>query len=78
MSEILDELGIKELNYGATSGKSDSWLKTDSKELVSISPINGIPIAKVIQATDNDYESVMKKAGSTFKLEQRIVFGLNN
>lgn len=67
MYDFLDELKIKEINYGATSGKSDGWMKTNGAELISVSPIDGKPIAKVIQATESDYEAIMKKASSTFE-----------
>lgn len=50
-----------------TIGNSDGWLKTKGKELVSYSPIDGKPIAKVIQATREDYEVVVKEAQSAFK-----------
>jgi hypothetical protein len=51
--DFLTLLGIKEVNYGATTGSSDGWLKTSGKELVSISPIDGKPIAKVIQRVED-------------------------
>ncbi len=64
---FLKELGIKEINYGATTGGSKSWLKTKGKERVSVSPIDGKPIAKIIQADKQDYETVVKKAQDAFK-----------
>lgn len=57
----------KGVNFGVTIGNSDGWLKTKGKELVSYSPIDGKPIAKVIQATREDYEVVVKEAQSAFK-----------
>ncbi len=66
-ADFLSTLGIKDINFGATTGRSDGWLKTSGKELVSISPIDGKPIAKVIQATRDDYEKVMEKAQQAFR-----------
>ena len=59
-------LGIEEVNQGATTGASGGWLKTGGNELISYSPIDGKPIAKVIQADENDYEKVMEKAEKAF------------
>lgn len=65
--DFLDKLGIKAVNYGATTGSSDGWLKTGGGELVSVSPIDGKPIASVIQANTADYEKVIGKAQTAFK-----------
>lgn len=67
MYDFLEKLGIKEVNYGATLGNSDGWLKTRGKELVSYSPIDGKPIAKVIQANAEDYEVVIREAQKAFE-----------
>jgi aldehyde dehydrogenase (NAD+) len=67
MYDFLKELGIKDVNHGATLGNSDGWLKTRGKELVSYSPIDGNPIAKVIQATAGDYETVIREAQKAFE-----------
>ncbi len=63
---ILDELGIKEINNGACTGGSGGWIATTGEELVSISPIDGQPIARVKTATRQDYETVMEKAAQAF------------
>lgn len=67
VKELLEKLGIKKVNYGATTGGSNSWLKTTGKELVSYSPSDGKPIASIIQATETDYEAVINKAEEAFK-----------
>ena len=41
VKQILDSLGIKPVNSGATTGGSKGWIETKGKELVSYSPING-------------------------------------
>ncbi len=67
MNDILAKLGIREVNPGATTGGSSGWLKTSGSELVSISPIDGKPIAKVIQASAGDYQIVIGKARAAFE-----------
>jgi len=63
--DILDPLGVKEINSGACYGE---YIKKPSGgELVSISPIDGKPIATVLMAGADDYEKVMKKADAAFK-----------
>ena len=64
---VLEILGIKEINYGATTGSSDSWLETKGSILTSYSPIDGKPIAQIIQATKQDYNSIMEKAEKAFQ-----------
>ncbi len=60
----LGRLGIKEVNPGATTGLT--WLETLGDLTESVSPIDGEVIAKVSNATTEDYEKVMKKAGEAF------------
>jgi len=67
MYDFLTKLGIHDINYGATLGNSGGWLKTHGKELTSYSPIDGKPIAKVIQATKDDYEIVINEAQTAFR-----------
>ena len=66
IKNILKELGIKSVNFGATTGSSTGWVSTRGKELVSYSPINGEPIASVLQAGLRDYETVIQKAQKAF------------
>ncbi|MCK5808961.1 aldehyde dehydrogenase family protein [bacterium] len=65
--DFLDTLGIKEINYGATNGASNGWMKTTGAELVSYSPIDGKPIATVIQATTEEYNTIVEQALEAFK-----------
>ncbi len=64
--ELLSKLGIKQKNYGATTGGTKGLIKTTGSELVSYSPVDGKPIASVIQATKEEYETVAKKAHEAF------------
>ncbi|MDO8943615.1 MAG: aldehyde dehydrogenase family protein, partial [Desulfobacterales bacterium] len=66
MHDFLAKLGIGEVNSGATTGGSNGRLKTVGRELVSISPIDGKPIAKAIQADGDDYQIVIGKAQAAF------------
>ncbi len=67
VKQILDALGIKSVNYGATTGGSKGWIETKGKELISCSPINGKPIASVLMAEKKDYDAVVSKAQEAFK-----------
>ena len=67
VKQMLDALGIKSVNSGATIGGSKGWLGTTGKELISYSPINGKPIAGVLMAEKKDYDTVIAKAQSAFK-----------
>ena len=64
MQDFLKELGIKEVNSGACYGK---WIdKPSGGELVSVSPIDGKPIATILQAGEDDYERVVAAAEKAF------------
>ncbi len=66
ITSLLQRLGIKETNPGATTGAVNGWLNTSGTPLVSCSPIDGKPIARVIQASRQDYEAVADRAVSAF------------
>ena len=68
--ETLDQLGIKEINNGACTGTE--WLETSGDVLESFSPANGQVIVKITQATWDDYEKVVAKAGETFKTWRKV------
>jgi aldehyde dehydrogenase (NAD+) len=62
--KLLDELGIKESNPGACAGE---WISVaGGRELVSINPADGTPIAKVVQADEAAYEQVVTTAQTAF------------
>lgn len=65
MYDFLKELGINEINSGASYGP---WIeKPTGGELVSISPIDGKPIAKILQAGKEDYDRIAEEADKAFK-----------
>ena len=64
IGQVLDRLGIREVNPGATTGIE--WLQTKGDLTSSVSPIDGEVIAKVTNATIEDYETVIRKAQDAF------------
>jgi len=61
---FLKELGITEINSGAASGAF--LARPGGGELLSLSPIDGEPIATVLQASAGDYEQILSQASRTF------------
>ena len=58
------ELGIKAKNLGACTGE---WIEPDeSRELLSVNPTDGEPIATIIQADEAAYEKVLSAAADAF------------
>ena len=70
IQEILSQLGIEEMNNGASTG--GKWFKTRGEQIDSISPVDGKLIASVNAATEADYEAVILKAQEAF-LEWRMI-----
>lgn len=67
---ILDRLGIKDVNAGVSTGTE--WIDTKGDVTTSSTPIDGSEIAKVKNATLDDYETVMKKAQDAFKIWREV------
>ncbi|MEZ5071202.1 MAG: aldehyde dehydrogenase family protein [Bacteroidales bacterium] len=61
---VLNELGIQNVNPGASTGAR--WLDTRGPKTASVSPIDGESIAEVSNATTEDYEYVITKAQEAF------------
>ncbi|MDR6784333.1 aldehyde dehydrogenase (NAD+) [Pedobacter africanus] len=70
ITEILTRLGIKETNFGSSTG--NNWLETGGKNITSYSPVNGQAIASVQVADEVAYEAVMKKAEEAFVFWRNI------
>ena len=70
IQEILSQLGIEEINNGASTG--GKWFKTRGERIDSISPVDGKLIASVNSATEADYEAVILKAQEAYK-EWRMI-----
>jgi aldehyde dehydrogenase (NAD+) len=60
----LKNLGIEAVNPGACTGSE--WLNTQGDETASYSPIDGSLIAKVTNATLDDYEHIVAKAREAY------------
>src|SRR5688572_11285625 len=65
IEEVLKQLGLKENNYGASTGLKH--ISTKGKKIDSISPVDGKLIGSVNAATAEDYTNVMKSAEEAFK-----------
>jgi len=70
VSGVLSRLGIQDVNPGATTGSK--WLETSGETTDSISPIDGKTIARVNNASREEYEAVMDKAEEAFRLWRMI------
>jgi len=70
-SKILDTLGIKADNFGCSTGLE--WGTTASEGTLKIkSPTDGKHIANVYQASEADYEMVVKKSEEAFKVWRKM------
>ncbi len=70
IGEMLKRLGISDLNQGVTTGTQ--WYDTQGPVTESVTPVDGSVIAKVKNATLEDYEEVVKQAQKAFR-EWRLV-----
>lgn len=63
--DFLKTLGIEEINYGSCTGRE--WKKTENAGKLDIySPGSGEKIGSVYQASEADYEEIVKKASEAF------------
>ncbi len=60
IEKMLKDLGLKEINNGASTGAE--WIETNGEFLESYSPADGKLIGKVKQASWDDYEKIVAKA----------------
>jgi len=66
MQDLLQALGIAEVNHGAHDGHE--WIENPGgPELVSSCPATGEPISRVIQADEGTYERLMERAQAGFQ-----------
>ncbi len=69
---LLDRLGIADINPGACTGP-EGWIRDpNGTEIESLNPTTGEPIAKVVMATPDTYETVMAHAHETFDTWRRL------
>jgi aldehyde dehydrogenase (NAD+) len=63
--DILKQLGINKINFGASTGQK--WMQTKTEgELKIHSPVDGKFIASVYQGSEKDYEKIMKSMEEAF------------
>jgi aldehyde dehydrogenase (NAD+) len=67
MQDLLKSFGIQEVNPGATTGGSKGRINTGGTPLTSVSPIDGRPLAQILQCTAADYEQIMQIARPAFE-----------
>ena len=60
IKEVLSELGIQEVNSGASTGAH--WFNTRGEQIDSYSPVDGKLIASVKAATSAEYEACIRVA----------------
>lgn len=70
MKEILNQLGIGEIQEGTATGSE--WIKSGGEMIASYSPVDGKLIAKVKAADKESYETIIKKAGEAFKQWRQV------
>ncbi len=70
IQEILDQLGIEQVNRGASTGSY--WFNTRGGQIDSYSPVDGKLIASVSAASETDYEAAVLKAQEAFKVWRQI------
>ncbi len=71
MSKILEMLGVKGENPGASTGVQ--WAKTrEQGKIISYSPIDGREIASVYKASTEDYQWIMAAAAAAFEAWRKV------
>jgi len=68
--ELLKKTGIKEINPGISTGTV--WFDAQGDMTVSVSPTTGKPIAKIKNASIEDYERMVKTAEDAFKVWRKV------
>ena len=63
-SNLLTDLDLKKVNNGTSSGSI--WLKSKGDSRTIYSPVDGNPIADVIETDDVSYKSILKNAEESF------------
>lgn len=70
IAKALKQLGISEVNFGASTG-TNHW-NTKGKKVDSYSPADGQFIGSTNQATEEDYAKVMQAATEAFKVWRMV------
>ena len=70
IKEVLDQLGIEEVNSGASTG--GHWFNTEGERIDSFSPVDGKLIASVKAATKTEYEACIVKGQEAYKVWRTV------
>lgn len=65
IAEALENLKIKEINEGSSTG--NNWIQTEGTVIASVSPVDGKLIGKVHAATEESYHQIAATAKEAFK-----------
>ena len=65
IEEVLSEIGISPESSGVSTGSE--WLKATGYKVVSVSPVDGLPVATVTMADVKDYDRVIEVAQAGFQ-----------
>ncbi len=65
IQDVLDTLGVKQMNSGAAVGTQ--WFNTTGEEIKSYSPVDGAYIGSVTAASEAEYEATIIKLQDAFK-----------
>lgn len=71
LADVLQQLGIKEVNPAYSTGLSWGGQENRSTRTIT-SPADGSPIATVNMATAEDYEQVVQQAQEAFKVWRKV------
>lgn len=63
--DVLNKLGIREINPGVCTGTK--WMESVGDVTVSVSPTDGLPIARIRNASVEEYEKVIHTAAAAFE-----------
>lgn len=70
ITQVLEQLGVKQLNNGASTGSN--WTTTNGVQIDSYSPVDGKLIGSVKAASADDYNKTVDKAAEAFKAWRMI------
>ncbi len=65
INDILNTLGVKDVNSGVSTGIK--WLEGKGDTIESFSPVNGEKIGSVLSASEQEYAAVVDQAATAFK-----------
>ncbi|MGD9327819.1 MAG: aldehyde dehydrogenase family protein [Cyclobacteriaceae bacterium] len=64
IKEVLQKLGIANVNQGASTG--NQWLDSEAKNIKSVSPVDGAVIADIAMGDESNYRAIIDSAKAAF------------